>query len=226
MEEDRDPARLQARPGQPTEPQPTGLQVLQLEGARDALLYVPPDYRYERPAPFALMLHGAGGDAQGGMGLLQTLADARGLIVLAPASYGRTWDVIVRAYGIDVALIDQTMGWVFEHYAVDPRHLAIGGFSDGASYALSLAISNGDLFTHALAFSPGFAAPSEPHGTPRLFLSHGTRDSVLPIDRCSRRLVSWFEHNGYHVTYREFEGPHTVPPAIAAEGLGWFLEGG
>lgn len=225
MEEHVDPARLHARPGQPSEPQPTGLQVLQLEGARDALLYVPPAYRHERPAPFALMLHGAGGDAHSGMGLLQPLADTRGLILLAPASSGRTWDVIVRDYGIDVALIDQTMGWVFEHYAVDPARLAVGGFSDGASYALSLAISNGDLFTHALAFSPGFAAPSEPHGMPRLFLSHGTRDSVLPIDRCSRRLAPWFEHNGYQVTYQEFDGPHTVPPQVAAESLSWFLEG-
>jgi predicted esterase len=223
MEEEADMARLHARPGQPTEAQPTGLQVLQLDGARDALLYVPPDYRHERPAPFALMLHGAGGDARGGMGLLHPLADAHGLILLAPASLGRTWDVILHDYGSDVALIDQTLAWVFKHYTVDPARLAIGGFSDGASYALSLALSNGDLFTHALAFSPGFAAPAEPHGQPRLFLSHGARDGVLPIDRCSRRLVPWFEHNGYSVTYREFDGPHTVPPEIAAEGVDWFL---
>ena len=27
---------------------------------------------------------------------------------------------------------------------------------------------------------------------------------------------------GYAVTYREFEGPHTVPEAIAQQGFTWF----
>jgi predicted esterase len=35
--------------------------------------------------------------------------------------------------------------------------LAVSGFSDGASYALSIGPANGDLFTHVMAFSPGFA---------------------------------------------------------------------
>ena len=73
-----------------------------------------------------------------------------------------------------------------------------------------------------LAFSPGFAAPAEPHGSPRLFLSHGTEDEVLPIDLCSRRLVPRLERAGYQVLYREFEGPHTVPGAIVSEALAWF----
>lgn len=30
------------------------------------------------------------------------------------------------------------------------------GFSDGASYALSLGLPNGNLFSHIVAFSPGF----------------------------------------------------------------------
>jgi predicted esterase len=38
-----------------------------------------------------------------------------------------------------------------------PTHPTRGpGFSDGASYALSLGLANGDLFTHVLGFSPGF----------------------------------------------------------------------
>jgi phospholipase/carboxylesterase len=34
--------------------------------------------------------------------------------------------------------------------------VALGGFSDGASYALSLDLTNGDLFASLIAFSPGF----------------------------------------------------------------------
>lgn len=100
--------------------------------------------------------------------------------------------------------------------------MAIGGYSDGASYALSLGISNGDLFGHILAFSPGFVAPAGRFGSPRIFVSHGTRDRWLPIGRTSRRLVPDLERMGYGVLYREFDGPHVVPPGIAREAVDWF----
>jgi predicted esterase len=105
---------------------------------------------------------------------------------------------------------------------VDPAHVAVGGYSDGASYALSLGIMNGDLFTHVLAFSPGFMVPAEQRGSPRFFISHGTRDGWLPIDRCSRRIVPQLERAGYEVSYREFEGGHVVPPDIGHEAANWF----
>ena len=109
-----------------------------------------------------------------------------------------------------------------EGYAVDPGRVAVGGFSDGASYALSLGITNGDLFGHILAFSPGFTAPAAQVSSPRIFVSHGTRDEVLPIDRCSRRIVPQLERAGYEVQYREFEGGHVVPPEIRSEATDWF----
>jgi phospholipase/carboxylesterase len=105
---------------------------------------------------------------------------------------------------------------------VDARRVAAGGFSDGASYALSLGLTNGDLFTHVMAFSPGFMAPADHVGEPDCYVSHGTRDQVLPIDRCSRRIVPALERAGYEVRYREFDGPHTVPNDIAREAVGWF----
>jgi len=169
-----------------------------------------------------LMLHGAGGDARGGLTPLLRLADAAGLILLAPASHEKTWDVIRGHYGPDIALIDQALALTFSRYAVDPAHIAIEGFSDGASYALSVGITNGDLFTHVIAFSPGFMAPTRQIGLPRLFISHGTRDSVLPIDACSRKIVPQVQRAGYDVLYREFDGPHTVPPEIVRSALTWF----
>ena len=38
---------------------------------------------------------------------------------------------------------------------------------------------------------------------------------MLPIERCSRRLVPRLEANGYDVTYVEFAGGHEVPRDIA-----------
>lgn len=202
-----------------------GLQQLKLEGGRDGLIYVPAALHAERPAPLLLMLHGAGGNARHSIALLQRLADSAGLILLVPDSRGQTWDVIAGGYGADVAYIERALEQTFGRYHVDPARIAIGGFSDGASYALSLGVTNGDLFTHIVAFSPGFMQPASVHGSPALFISHGTRDSVLPIDVCSRKIVPRVKRAGYRVRYREFDGAHTVPADIAGEALDWFLKG-
>ena len=100
---------------------------------------------------------------------------------------------------------------------------AIGGFSDGATYALSLGLINGDLFRRIVAFSPGFVATGEHRGRPDVFVSHGERDDVLPIARTSRRITRDLTASGYAVTYREFDGGHTVPDAIARAGLEWAI---
>jgi phospholipase/carboxylesterase len=225
-----DQGRLAARPRPSLQAVTTapaaGQQRLELDAGRDGLLYLPAGYRADRPAPLALMLHGAGGNGQHGLSLLLDLADEAGLILLAPESRRQTWDVLMEGYGADVDYIDRALARTFERYAVDPARLAIGGFSDGASYALSLGITNGDLFTHVIAFSPGFMAPAAQRGDPRLYISHGTRDEVLPIDYCSRRIVPQARRAGYDLRYREFDGPHTVPPEIAREALDWFTGAG
>lgn len=216
--------RLLSRPTRPSETAPTGLHPLRLDGKRDGFLYVPKSYGVERPAPLVLMLHGAGGDAEGGLSPFRSLADASGMLLLAVDSRQKTWDIIISGYGSDIAFIDRALAQTFSRYAVDPTHIAIEGFSDGASYALSVGITNGDLFTHAIAFSPGFMQPAGQEGTPQLFISHGKSDTVLPIDRCSRRIVPQVRRAGYDVQYREFDGGHTIPPEIARQALSWFLD--
>ena len=222
-------ARLLARPGSPTGTITPGLHRLGLglglDGGRDALLSVPAGYQRERPAPFVLSLHGAGGNETSGLYPLHDLAGEAGLILLSPASRGGTWDAIRGGFGADIAFIERALVAVFDRCAVDPAHIAVAGFSDGGSYALSIGLANGDLFPAVMAFSPGFIVPSSQRGTPRFFVSHGTDDAVLPIDRTSRRLVPHLRDAGYDVRYREFDGGHTVPPEITRNGLSWFLEG-
>lgn len=199
-----------------------GLLPLHLENSRDALLYVPSNYQADNPLPLVLLLHGAGGNAHGGIAPFLPVADMAGLLLLAPSSAGRTWDVILDNYGEDVRSVDSVLAHVFNTYAIAPSHLAIGGFSDGASYALSLGLTNADLFTHIVAFSPGFMAPASRQGIPRIYISHGTQDAVLPIERCSRRIVRQLRREGYDVQYREFDGPHTIPVEIVREAWEWF----
>lgn len=218
--------RLSARPraGAVHEPGGAGERGLELgRRRRDGLLYVPLKYHPARPAPVVVLLHGAGGDARGTLAILRAEADLRGAIVLVPESAASTWDVIAGQYGPDVAFIDRALESLFERYAVNPERIAVAGFSDGASYALSLGLSNGDLFRDILAFSPGFAAPAQVVGRPRVFISHGDDDRVLPIDRCGRPLSKRLAKAGYDVDYREFQGGHVVPPELVRAAMQRFL---
>lgn len=220
----RDKGRLKSRPREVNECPAKGLHELKLERGRDGFIYVPAAYDAKRPAPLILMLHGAGGHARQTVPLLQQLADKERIILLVPDSRGRTWDVIEGGYGPDVAFIERALDETFGRYAIAPERVAIAGFSDGASYALSLGVMNGDLFTHVLAFSPGFMVPASRQGSPSIFISHGTDDRVLPIDVCSRRIVAQLKSAGYELRYREFNGPHTVPREITAQAVEWFLK--
>jgi phospholipase/carboxylesterase len=217
----RGSSRLEVRlrpPGLDVKP---GEHALGLDPGRDGLLVVPKSYRRESASPLVLLLHGAGGSARRIVTLLG-VAERLGIIILAPESRDPTWDAIRGDFGPDVAFIARALEHTIDRCAVDWRRIGIGGFSDGASYALSLGLDNGSFFTHVLAFSPGFIASRGQEGRPRIFVSHGSRDQILPIAGTSRRLVPALEGAGYDVTYREFDGPHTVPSAIAHEGLTWF----
>lgn len=207
-------------PSQKTSP---GEQALGLGGdsGRDGMLIVPAGYRPDSPAPLAVILHGAGGSARR-VSSLFSVASELGIIVLAPESRDRTWDGIRGSYGPDIDFLNRALAFAFDRCAVDRRLLAIGGFSDGATYGLSVGLASGDLFTHVLACSPGFVIPGPTRGRPRIFVSHGRADQILPIESTSRRIVPGLEKAGYAVTYREFDGPHTVPPAIAREAFTWF----
>ena len=220
-------AYLSAQPHEPQQTGPTGLERLPLRNKRGALLYVPPTLEAGTPAPLAVMLHGAGGNAEHGLHLLRNYADKDGIILLTPESRKMTWDIIVQnQYGPDVAFINDCLTNVFDHYLIDPEYVALGGFSDGASYALSLGLSNGQLFTHIIAFSPGFMVPVRVENKIRVFMSHGTEDTVLPIGSCSRRIVPVLKREGFDVEYHEFEGPHTIPADISQRAVEWFVKKG
>jgi phospholipase/carboxylesterase len=216
--------RLHARPGKTASQREPGTHPLGIRQQRDAILYIPKLADPEKPAPLMIYLHGATGSEQQGIRRLSSLADELGFVLLSPGSEGQTWDAIRESYGPDVQMIDEALRRTFASRQIDARRIALAGFSDGASYSLGLGLSNGDLFTSVLAFSPGFIpSGSKRTGKPRVFVSHGTADNILPIDSCSRRLVPELKHDGLNVTYREFDGPHTVPPEILKQAMSWFL---
>lgn len=222
---DPPPNRFLARPGAVAALRPSpGLHPLGFRDERDALLYVPESSAKFATAPLVISLHGASRSSDRGISLLQSLSDEHGFLLLAPATFRGTWDIINGPGGYDSRFIDRSLARTFELRTVDPSRIAMAGFSDGASAALSWGLANGDLFRAVLGFSPGFVVDLPRAGKPPVFISHGTVDQILPIDECSRRIVPQLKSEGYRVTYREFEGKHELPPAVASEAMRWFME--
>jgi phospholipase/carboxylesterase len=190
-------------------------------------LYVPSSYRVTEPLPLLVLLHKSGGSSLSWLppgqaaGSYSAHAEAGRFIILAPNSPGPTWGVGPKSWGDDYVTINRALEMAFTQYAIDRNRLAIGGFSDGASYALSLGLANGDLFGNVIAFSPGFIVRSIGRGRPFLFISHGIGDNVLPIATHSRPFVASLRKNGYSVDFREFSGGHSVPPAISEQAMTW-----
>jgi phospholipase/carboxylesterase len=198
---------------------------LGLEVERDGVLYVPDTA--EPGAPVLLFLHGAAGTGRRHLRAVLAAADRYGVVLVAPDSrHPLTWDFIAEGgFGPDVAFVDRVLDAVVDGFDldVDTSRLAVGGVSDGASYALALGLRNGDVFAAVLAFSPGFLVVPQAVGRPRVFVSHGTSDPILPIDACSRSFIPALVGAGYDVQFHEFDGGHTVPPPVADAGLRWWL---
>jgi len=214
--------RLRARPKPGVKTTARGRRPLGLGTGRDGVLAVPAsEASLAQPLPLVVLLHGAGGSGDRQLSRFGSAPSDAGVAVLALDSRNATWDAIRGSFSADVEFLDRALDKVFAQVAVDPARLAIGGFSDGATYGLSLGLINGDLFHRIVAFSPGFIIDSEPHDKPRVFVSHGTADDILPIEQCGRPIVNRLRRQNYDVTFREFSGGHEVPPAIAVEGMNW-----
>ncbi len=90
---------------------------------------------------------------------------------------------------------------------------------------LTLALANGDLVEHVLAFSLGYYRPLPAIGKPRAWVSHGIHDQVLPVERCGRVVVAQLRGQGYDVQYVEFDGTHVVTPDLVATAVTSWLGG-
>ena len=221
-------SRLTARPGVPTETPTLGLSELGLGGWRDGIMYVPESYSSDTVAPLFIGLHGAGGDADNWNGSYPDRAEERGMVFLAPDSRSSSWDIMGsmnHTFGLDVEFLDEMLQYAFARCRIDPTRIALGGFSDGASYALSLGIGNGDLFSHLVAYSPGFYVVPDPVvGTPPIFVSHSPDDTVLPFTNTRDTIVPALRESGHDVTFHEFAGGHEVPAEVSETALDWFLD--
>jgi phospholipase/carboxylesterase len=222
-----EPGRIVIPAKSSTQTTSAGLQKL---SGRNGLLYIPA--AHAEPLPLLILLHKAGGSSSewfSGEGSYAHYADKGRFIILAPESPGQSWGTGPKNWGYDYVAINRALEEAFARCAIDRNRLAIGGFSDGASYALSLGLANGDVFRYIIAFSPGYIVRAQARGRlgrkgveiPLVYIAHGTGDNVLPIGSTSRIFVSQLRKNGYHVEFHEFSGGHHASRQVADQAMSW-----
>src|SRR4051812_3196961 len=225
---------LRAQP--PASVAPAGI----LRLGEGAIAFIPDRDAASAPAPLLVLLHGAHQSPGWMIDRFREEARRRGVILLAPRSEDVTWDMIValsrrrdrepgsgswrsRPHG-DRERIGRAIDELIARAPVDRGRIGLAGFSDGASYALSLGFVDPPRFGFVLAFSPGMVdLPARMSKAPRTFLAHGRRDSILAYRNASLGIVPRLRREGLDVTFRPFDGDHEIPPAVEAEAFDFFL---
>jgi predicted esterase len=188
----------------------------------NAYAYVPS--AIAAPSPLIILLHGAGGEARSFIDQFKRDADERGIILLSVQSSGRTWaQRKPKDDETDVADIKSAIAQLSASTPVDASRTTVMGFSDGASYALSVGMAYPDLFHSIVAFSPGYAfAPSDINKDQRIFITHSRRDPVLPAANV-RDMVRGLERAGYAPEVHWFNGGHEIDPDLKKVALDFAL---
>jgi len=188
-----------------------------------------------KPRPLLVVLHGAGGEPANVLNAYKAQADANGIVLLIPRSIKGTWDMVEDLksrlgaemnvqprYGKDLEALDSALADLFGKVAIDARHVGIAGFSDGASYALSVGTANPQLFNTVMALSPGHSFTKKYDKSQRIFISHGEQDQVLPFTN-ARAIAARLRSRGMTVEFEAFQGRHEVPAAIREKAVAFFL---
>lgn len=226
----------------PPTPPPAGQPGFMMVGER-GLAFVPAQASPATPVPLLILFHGAGGAAQNMMKPFLAEADKRGFAMLAVQARSVTWDLI-RSYFAsssqeatmvaqrdrlpagDRRLIDQTIAQFEQKVAVDRGKVAVFGFSDGAAYALSYGAANSGSIAWVGAMAPAFGLI--PRGArsngQRVFIGHGTADTIIAHALSKREVCPKFTRAGWTVRYRSFEGGHGIAPALVPVMLDDWLE--
>ena len=204
----------------PTGSASIGTTVPYSTSAQEAFMYVPTGYKQSVPSAFVLIYHPENLTAFAGIQLFQPHADAANIVLLAVDSYNTTWDYIYSEnYGFDVQFSNDALATAFKVVNVDATRVAVAGFSDGGTYALTVGRTNGNLFSHVIAFSPSEMLPYTTEGSPKFFISQGLNDTLDdPVDS-GEFITSKLTAAGYTVDYVEFNGAHEIPDAIVQQGI-------
>lgn len=197
----------------------------------------------EQAAPWLLVLmHGVGSNEQDLFGLAPHVpANFHVLSLRAPNGMGAgsyAWfEFGVTARGDRVIneaqeassrqTVAQTVAAAAQQLGIPPQRVVVGGFSQGGIMALSLLLTQPALLQAAMVLHSRLlpqvlplVAPPEALQGKQLWVSHGTRDQVIPLAsaHATRALA---ETLPILLHYAEFPNAHEITPQELAEAMAW-----
>lgn len=119
------------------------------------------------------------------------------------------------------------LGELARREEVSVEEITLGGFSQGAMLSVDVALHAEQPPGTVFALSGAIRGQDEwparfPEGrAPRIFVSHGRGDSLLPFE-LGEHLRDALRERGAQVSFLAFEGDHTIPPPVRT-GLAAFL---
>lgn len=196
----------------------------------------------QKNAPLLVLLHGYGDNVDNFFSVGSPF-DVRLLVagIKAPQDYGNNrngW------YNIDFSTpelkgkVDEaelartqilaTIDDLITKHQVNPKQVYLLGFSQGTIMSLNIALTSPEKIKGALLFSGKLMKDLK---TPladkaklknlQIFLTHGKQDEVLLIQE-GRNIHQQLKELGVEdLTYKEFEGPHTIPTDLLREATQW-----
>jgi phospholipase/carboxylesterase len=198
------------------------------------------------PFPTLLTLHGRGADAFDLLGLAPHLCGGRFMMIcpqapleipLGPAAVGYAWYPMSSGGVPDVEAILTSqkklrtfLDQCSSKYPVDPKKLAVLGFSQGGVMSYSLALPNPQRFAALAVLSSWLpkellarltvadAAPSLP-----TVVQHGTNDPMIQVDR-ARSSVEMLRQLRMSPTFREYPMGHEIGARSLADLSAWLEE--
>jgi len=185
-----------------------------------------------RTYPLVTVFHGAGRQDELLVRAYRGEPESRDAVFFVPRSTAPTWDLLVGEDRADLDFLEAAYAEIYRRVPVDHRRQALVGYSDGASYALAVGLSNPRLFSAVMGWAAGFVimdptaiAPSDPR--PRILLEHGTHDTIFPFEQVALRNCEILRRLGYQVELRVDEGGvHWPSRAFQTAALDWFFAGG
>jgi predicted esterase len=198
----------------------------------DAIAYVPASAGPH--PPLLVLLHGAGHRQREMLEHMEGEADARGIVLLAPASRGISWDSVLAAEeppspgsalanararrftgSEDANRVEAAIAALGRQMPVDRARAVLAGFSDGATFALAMGMARSHAFAAVIAWSPGIAIrTTDPAHGRKVFVSHGRRDPLLRFDETCGEIVPMLQSEGAAVTFLPFDGGHEAPAGV------------
>jgi phospholipase/carboxylesterase len=199
-----------------------------------------PKVKTENP-PLIILLHGVGSNERDLFSIAEKLPEnflaisARGPINLSPSRYA--WYQVDFSTGKPVInqtqenesrkIILQFISQLKELYRFDDKKIFLGGFSQGAIMSFSIGLTHPEVI-HGIAAMSGRIL-EEVKSTSlvdarlknlRVFISHGERDNVLPVDYARQAHTDLKTHH-IETDYREYQDGHTISLEMINDLVRW-----